>query len=394
MQKKISDILLIILLAVLTLYISASIVLVDSGDISFYENRDLSKMPAVSKESVLDGSFGNAFESWASDHTPKRDAVLKLKAAIDMFVLKRPVVNDIVVTDDILLPYNSFNSMATDEQQRRLGVFIEEVEKVQKSVSEYGGKFVFVTVPSQTVYYSSSYPAYLALRSDVTDVVIPRFKAEMQRIGVTHLDMLEKSKDAGNPDYMSSKTDHHYSMHGAVYTWRSVVDVVNESKGKSLYFPDDSAIDYTELKNPYLGSRNRKIMGLKYNDERLVRAELKEPVPFERYNNGSLGAPLVYAEPEDDTSPVAYTYYMGGDFGNTVIKTHREELPDVLIYGASFTNAIESIAYSSCDEMHSIDLRSYNESTLSEYIKEHKPDVVVAVFDWSNLATLDESGKF
>ena len=76
---------------------------------------------------------------------------------------------------------------------------------------------------------------------------------------------------------------------------------------------------------------------------------------------------------------------MGGDIGLTEIDTGREELPSILIYGDSFTNAVECIAYYSFDKMYSIDQRHYTESTLEEFIAQHQPEIVVCIKDYEGL---------
>ena len=68
-----------------------------------------------------------------------------------------------------------------------------------------------------------------------------------------------------------------------------------------------------------------------------------------------------------------YTAYMGGDIGETVIDTGRDELPNILIYGDSFTNPLECLMYYSFNEMHSIDLRYYKDMTLEDYIRLYQP---------------------
>ena len=77
----------------------------------------------------------------------------------------------------------------------------------------------------------------------------------------------------------------------------------------------------------------------------------------------------------------AYNYYMGGDIAETVIKTNRPDLPRVLVVGDSFTNALESILYTSFDEMHSLDYRHYDGKNILDYIADYQPDVVLYVRD-------------
>lgn len=70
---------------------------------------------------------------------------------------------------------------------------------------------------------------------------------------------------------------------------------------------------------------------------------------------------------------------MGGDFGETVLKTDRPELPDALIFGDSFTNALETLLYASFDETRILDLRHYTDMSLKEYVDTYRPDVVLCI---------------
>ncbi len=101
-------------------------------------------------------------------------------------------------------------------------------------------------------------------------------------------------------------------------------------------------------------------------------------------DNGQEVEPTVLRLPENDTAPVEYLVYMGGDKGETILRTDRPELPKVLIFGDSFTNALETLLYPSFDEMRSLDLRHYNAKTLWEYIEEYQPDIVLDIRDDSS----------
>ena len=95
--------------------------------------------------------------------------------------------------------------------------------------------------------------------------------------------------------------------------------------------------------------------------------------------------------PADDTSDVLYSLYMGGDNSETRIETNRPDLPDILIYGDSFTNALESIAWVGFDTMYTYDFRHYSEKTVEDLIREYQPDIVICIRDYE--AMLLETGN-
>lgn len=151
-------------------------------------------------------------------------------------------------------------------------------------------------------------------------------------------------------------------------------------------------MNFRELPNPYLGSRNRKLYGLWPNSEHAVIAELKAPIPFTRTDNGKTVDATVYALPDTDTRRTNYDLYMGGDQAETVIDTHRPDLPDILIVGDSFTDALETLFYASFNEMRSLDLRYYKEKTPLEYLADYHPDVVLCVRDDTSFYTATGNG--
>ena len=76
----------------------------EKGEYSFYENRSLAPVPEYTAEGDGDGSYVNQWEKYLSDHAALRNTLLKGKTRADL-LLRRPVVNDVVIGDGILLPY-------------------------------------------------------------------------------------------------------------------------------------------------------------------------------------------------------------------------------------------------------------------------------------------------
>ena len=89
-----------------------------------------------------------------------------------------------------------------------------------------------------------------------------------------------------------------------------------------------------------------------------------------------------------------YTDYMGGDIAETCIRTDRSSLPTALIFGDSFTNPVECLAYYSFNELRSVDLRHYTVQSLSDYIAAYQPDVVLCVRDYQSLLLREFNGAF
>lgn len=352
---------------------------------SFFENRNLSEFPEYTVEGALDGSYFTSVDTYIREHSAFRTSMLKLNTYVDKDIIRRPVVNDIVIAGDVLLPFNEYEVVDENEIVAQAEGAALKHETTAKTVESYGGKYYYVALPTQYMCHGDKYPWYLSDRSEYLAFSSSVFFSELNKRGVSLIDMMEYYEKAGRPEYFSSGVDHHFGIIGAYETYLEIVRRFREDT--ELDIPVLSESDYVleTVPNKYIGSRSRKIIGMWESDERLGIIRPKEDIPFERYNNGFHIAPTLCYLPENENEDVLYTMYMGGDVAHTMIDTGREELPKVLIYGESFTNAIETIAWYSFDEMHSIDPRYYKDKTVDELIAELQPDLVVCVRDYSVL---------
>ena len=362
---------------------------------SYYENRNLASFPTVEKKTVLDGSYFTKVEDWCRDHSAKRNGVLAYHTRLNMDILKRPVVNGVVVTDDVLLPYNKPEIVDYDAVEALAETVGENLLSHSKLCESYGGKFYYVAVPCQYVYYEDNYPWYLNSRSEYTEATSKALFSKLDSVGVSYIDMLEDFEQNGHLPEFSSRVDNHYGIFGALETYNALMNKINEDTDFDLQVMTEDDYTVTALPNPYVGSRTRKLLGLRKSDEKMYIITPNENVPFTRWNFGSAtpGAPIVYTMPETDTQDVLYTIYMGGDVSITEIVTNRPELPTVLIYGDSFTNAVESLIWYNFDTMYSLDFRHYNKMTLEEFFSEKKPDIVVCIRDYEQLINPTANGQ-
>jgi hypothetical protein len=182
----------------------------------------------------------------------------------------------------------------------------------------------------------------------------------------------------GHPSSYYSAVDHHYNYYGAYDAYRTILDTL-ASSGWDLPVLTEEDLDFVELPNPYIGTRNRKLYNLWPNSEKAVIGVQKTAVAFTRRDNGTLSEKPLFVTPASDDLPTTYNLYMGGDFGEIILETDRSELPDILIFGDSFTNALETLLYASFDETRILDLRHYTEKSLKDYISDYQPDLVLCV---------------
>lgn len=392
-MKRICEWAMALLFSGVLLVLMAATILLPKNRYSYYENRNLSAFPEITAESVLSGQVFGDLETLFCDYAAGRTTALKAVTWCDLNVFHRPVVNDIVVTDDALLEQLYTMPDTADDIARKAADVAADNAALRDQIEAYGGHYCYIAVPCQYAYYEDEYPSYLENRSAYTAAELAALNSAMDAQGITHVDMGPIFDSLGHLPAFSSKVDNHYGLRGAYETYRAAVQALNDAYGLALSFPEEGAdVTFSALPNPYMGSRTRKLMGLRGNDEKLLTAAFREDIPFTRFDNGGEVAATVYALPATDTEPLTYGLYMGGDIAETVLRTDRPELPSVLIFGDSFTNAVESLAYYSFDEMRSVDLRHYKTQSISDYIAAYQPDVVICIRDYEALLSRSDNG--
>ena len=357
----------------------------------YYENRATMIRPHLSIPSVLDGSFFDDFEKYLVDHGAGRTTLIRLHTYADMAM--RPVVNDVVITKEALLPFRYYEGVSELKIDQEAKDMARTQKKLADQVQAYGGDYLYVAVPNQYASYEEAYPWYLNNRSMYTRLELQYFEEAMAKEQVPFLDMKDIFLEKGTLREFSSSVDNHYSLFGAYLTYTNLIHRFNEMTTYQLEVATEDDVKFIEMPMNYLGANARKLLGLWQSDEKLIKAEFTPDIAFDRYNYGNQVDSNVYSMPTSDRQDLIYGFYMGGDMSEVMIDTKRPDLPTILVYGDSFTNAVEVVLYYSFDKMYSIDRRYYKEMSVSAYIDEIKPDYVVCIRDYEALLNPSYNGN-
>ena len=395
--KKIFNIIVVIGFCIVIFLVPVLTKLSKNSDYSIFENRNLATPPVLSFDSnnsdasvTWDKTLGDYMSSWDvyfSDHIFQRDKILMMKNLIDINILKRPVVNDVIIQKDLLLPFNNYNLTVTDEfkvnNEWAAYVMSNLLSDVKTLVEGYGGKFVYIGVPEQYSMFRDFYPKYLNNNGERLSFIETNFFHYLNEKKIDNIDMREEFLKTDDYTKYYFDTDHHYNFFGAFLTYQILMNKLNETYNAGLPVLTENDIDFVKLENPFYGSRNRKLYSRYNSTDKLYYYTEKNPLPFTRQDDGKESYSYIFDLPakDDTTSPMTYNIYMGGDKGETIIRTNRDNLPNALIFGDSFSNPLETFLYHSFNEMRSVDMRHYYKSTIMEYIKEYKPDYVFCIRD-------------
>ncbi|MDR1640116.1 MAG: hypothetical protein LBT59_10510 [Clostridiales bacterium] len=353
---------------------------------SLFENRNLASAPELSIASIFEPDFAKTWDNYVSDQFWERNSILSAHASINANILKRPVVNGVVVNadDSVLLPYNNYvtNLSSISQNAERMS---DNLSTLNKAIQSYGGRFIYAGVPEQKSIYRDLYPTWLENWDDLLSETEEAFFTGLEDHGIEYVNMRERFLASEDWTRFYSKIDTHFNLAGAIYTYQTVMD--------RLGIPSMEDFELVELENPFYGARNRRLFNSAKVEDKLTYAVLSEPVPFGRKNNNKETTPSVFGMPYSSEAPLAYTFYMGGDIALTEIDTNRDWLPNLLVFGDSFTNAVETIIYTSFNRTVSLDLRHYHEMSLIDYISGYKPDYVICIRDDTTYLSFDGNGS-
>lgn len=354
---------------------------------SFFENRTLAERPSPTQTSLWSGEYFDQWEEWFTDHALGRSLMLKANTWLELKVLRLPVVGDVVVTKNYLLGRNGYNRWDSSYLPAWSADWAASLAGLRDYIGTWGGKFLFVGLPEQTTYFLDKYPDFLENRAWYLEPEREAVFAAMEAAGVSALDMSAVYDALGHPDDYYAPSDHHFTYAGAMAAYTAILEQLEADFDLSL---PAAQVRTETLPNPFLGSRNRKLSGLWPTEDRLTVGYTD--VPFRRWDNGQEVEAALYALPASPEETVTYEVYMGGDIGETILRTYRPELPSALIFGDSFTNALETMLYASFNETRSLDLRYYREMSLREYLAVCRPDVVICIRDETTYFSYDGNG--
>ena len=311
-----------------------------------------------------------------------------------MFAMGRSKINNIVLGEDgFLLPFNAHAGIDVVNSDANLTAMAKQLLELQNKLKQSGGSFYFIGVPGQSSIHRDKYPGHFQNNNQSLDKAEHLMFENLEKQGVAYINMNKVFRENPEKEYYF-KTDHHYNFEGAYRTYYEIMQKLQQKPDIKSNVPvEKEDMDIVTLPNPFVGSRNRQIYNLYPTNEPIQVGYFKNQVAYEKFTNGKPD-PKFYFLKNDPNAMINYGVYMGGDLGETVIKTNREQLPKLLIFGDSYTNAIEPLMYYHFNETRILDLRHYKQMSLIKYIDEYKPDVVIMVRDDANYGNLKGNGNF
>lgn len=370
----------IIAYVVITLSIVAASLIKKDVEFSRFENRTMAYLPFPTVESLISGEWFDEFETYNLDQVIGRNELIETNTKIVHLTGSR-VINDIVICDDDTLIQQAYTYSENDpdfsnEWDARA---LDEMSKIKEACDESGAQLYYTNIYHRNLYFWDSYPYHEDEKIDWSFARNEARSRKYDEMGVIVSDSYDIMREHSD-EYLYFYSDHHYTFKGAYYTYKKLIDTINANNPDEpvLAFPEWDDMKIVRPSRDFWGSLSSQVGDTKYETKDYLEYALPDDFPKEyvRYESGEISdLPLIR-----DDSTEEYGWFMDGDYGNTVVDTNRDELPNVLIIGYSMTDALELMAIYNFNEMHSIDPRAFSGS-MCDYIVSNDIDYVIVVDD-------------
>lgn len=338
----------------------------NDAEISILEKRELQTFPKITSTSLWDEKFYDDLTTAFSDQLEYRDLLVK---GYYLFQFQR-YNGDVVIGENNEL-YSAYQRVDEKSYLANVKKAAGYVNSVSDEVNDAGAEFIFLSIPRKDAIEIENLPdSYIsseAIYKKSIAVLNETLEADVKLI-----DAYEVFKRDKSIRYYYT-TDHHITPRAAFKLYHEILNTVNV---------DDYDVEncYDIEKTIVKGSFNDQIgQSVKSKPEELSMIP-HDDTEYMRYEDGKESNLKVF-----QSSNTYEDCYMEGDHAYTVIDTGRENLPNIMYVGSSFTNIMEAISIRDFNLMVSVDYRDNKTGvSIAEYVKKHDIDYVIYVPSQSN----------
>ena len=176
--------------------------------VSELENRNLASMPAISVQSMLDGSWASGVQEYTQDHIAGRDNWIDFCSGVETSVFRKTDINDILLGKDGWMFSKNFAVKDSSQDQ-----FDQNVDAVAEFCVRHGERVTFMLVPSAALIYADKLPNW-APQIEENALLTSAFFAAAANGGRV-LDLREVFYREKENIRLYYKTDHHWTTDGA-----------------------------------------------------------------------------------------------------------------------------------------------------------------------------------
>lgn len=359
MSNKYNKLLTVLFCGFLGLVLVVSTVLPDK-EFSEMENRNLSKVPELSWESLKNGDFMSDAEDYTADHIVGRDFWVALKAWCERLSGKQENNGAYFAENGALI-----NRVEEPDMDKLL----ESVGHINKLVENVDVPVYFGIIPSAAEIWKEQL-SFGAPTADEWNISAQLFRV-FDGIALNMQYVLDEHKD----EYIYYHTDHHWTSLGAFYGANEIFDVMGL---EPLKLEDYTPVTVSDSFNGTTFSSS----GVRWLEPDSIQTYIPEDgVKVTSYFTGKPEEGELYVE-EFLEKKDKYSFFLGGNQPLCVLESENDG-PKVLVIRDSYSDSLAPFLTERFSEVHLFDVR-YNLTPVSQYVAQNDIDQVIVLYSFAN----------
>ena len=318
------------------------------------ERRPLDQMPAISGQTLLDGSFMAEFENFSLDQFPLRDTFRRIKSLWHYNVLNQADNNDIYVADGYAakLEY-PYNPESIEYAAQRFNALYEMYFKDT-------GSRVFMTVAPDKGYYLAEENGYLAMDYEAMFADLQQALPWASYIGLT--DTLDKDS--------YYRTDTHWRQESLLAAAEKLCNAMDVSAfGKE-------ELTETALKRPFYGVYyGQAALPMDPETLTILESDLLSQCKVYDYETGAYAA--VYDMTKLESKDLYDVFLSGSKSLLTIENPNAATDKELIVFRDSFGSSMVPLLVKDYAKVTLVDLRYIHMSMLKNFLEFKGQDVLL-----------------
>lgn len=363
--------------------LSVLFVLLPDRDFSEQENRALTGVPNLSKDSFFSGEFAAEVNEYFADQFPFRDWFVKLKASVELLLMKGE--NNGVLYSKNQLAVRDFNAyqsrihIAEDTDR----IYPETIRSQLEAVEQLGQTLevpLVTVIPPRTIDIADDSFSYDRPDGDLAFALMNEVFSEEAGY-IDTLSLLRTRYENG--EYVSYHTDHHWTTLGAYYVYCEIM----KQLGKEDRIIPQEEFEIEQIYD-FSGTTAARANFPLYQKDILELWHLSDDSSYEVVIDGKAFDGFYsrdYLESSDK-----YSVFLDGTHNITQITKKGETREMLLIAKDSFANSLIPFLAREFDIV-ALNLRS--NTALSNAAEQYAASAVLVIYNTENLITTADLGN-
>ena len=325
-------------------------------ELSTSERRPLKQMPAITMESILDGSFMKDFEGFTLDQFPLRDTFRSIKALFHNYAMNQSDNNDLYISDGHIIKQEQPLDPASVEHALSRFQFVYEKHLKDKASN------IYISLVPDKNFYQAEPSGHLSLDyATMFNMVKNRIPWAMY-IDITDTLSLE--------DYY--RTDTHWRQENLIPTAQKILAEMGAQGLKSEDFTTET------LDKPFYGVYyGQAALPVKPDTIQMLHSAAFDQYKVYDCNEGKPVGSDLYDMSQLDSMDLYDIFLTGAKKGTMVIENpNGTPGKELIVFRDSYGSSIAPLLVSDYAKVTFIDIRQYNPAFPNPFLNAEGKDVL------------------